>query len=114
MSLRPSAIVEQKFGPKGMYVAIDDPDTTGVLLIPCSFAHRRVASRSEISADFDVYPSQPSSRDEEVREALEEIASYGAKVPDASLATFLDASAAEMVRIARRVLADETTSGGER
>lgn len=76
MSLRPSAIAEEQAGSRGLYVVIDDPDTAEVLLIPCSFEHRRVLTREQYEAEgrFEVHPSQispdPSDRDRGLREWL--------------------------------------------
>lgn len=63
MSLRPSAIVEERDRAGGLFVVIDDPGTEGVLLIPASFAHRQVLTREQYEAEgrFDVYPSQTSA-----------------------------------------------------
>lgn len=58
MSLRPTAIALEKGGAYGLYVAIDDPDSEGVLLVPCSFEHRRVVTRDELEADFVLYPAR--------------------------------------------------------
>jgi hypothetical protein len=60
MSLRPTEIALEKTGSKGFYVAIDDPDTVGVLLIPCSFEHRRVVSRAELENGFELHPARCS------------------------------------------------------
>lgn len=58
MSLRPTAIVQEQGGAKGLYVAIVDPDTTGVLLLPCSFEHRRVVTRVELEDGFELHPAR--------------------------------------------------------
>jgi hypothetical protein len=65
MSLRPTEIALEKAGTKGLYVAIDDPDTVGVLLIPCSFEHRRVVSRVDLENDYELHPARcPASPQE--------------------------------------------------
>lgn len=64
MSLRPTAIVQEKGGAKGLFVAIDDPDTTGVLLIPCSFAHRLVVTRVELEDNYELHPARAAEPEE--------------------------------------------------
>lgn len=62
MSLRPTAIAIDSLG---MYVVIDDPETDGPLLIPCSWNHRRIdVSREELARDYELHsasPTQPKS-----------------------------------------------------
>jgi hypothetical protein len=58
MSLRPTAIAEERDGIQGLYVVIDDPDTTGALLIPISFEHRRVISRADLTNRFELHPAR--------------------------------------------------------
>lgn len=61
MSLRPTAIALDSTG--GMYVVIDDPESSGPLLIPCSFDHRRIdISRDELS-DWEIHSAVPLSED---------------------------------------------------
>lgn len=75
MSLRPTEIALEKSGAQGLFVAIDDPDTVGVLLVPCSFEHRRVVSRADLENDFELHPArcatptQPPSPQAEVADA---------------------------------------------
>jgi hypothetical protein len=58
VSLRPTAIAVNEFG--WMYVVIDDPDASGPLLIPCSFAHRRIdVSREELAEKFALHAARP-------------------------------------------------------
>jgi hypothetical protein len=48
VSLAPTAIAEDSRA--GMWVVVDDDgESEQVLLIPCSFAHRRVVTRGELA-----------------------------------------------------------------
>ena len=64
MSLRPTEIAQEKHGAKGLFAAIDDPETVGVLLLPCSFAHRRVVARDELESDYELHPARSFSDDD--------------------------------------------------
>lgn len=108
MSLRPSAIAEEQAGLCGLYVVIDDPDTAGVLLIPCSFEHRRVLAREqyEEKGRFEIHPPQPSpdpsDRDRGlverfVEEIREEAATLRSQASDSEERASLDDLSAEEV-----------------
>lgn len=59
MSLRPTALALGSVGDNGMYVVIDDPESSGPLLIPCSWEHRRTdVSREDLAEDFELYQAR--------------------------------------------------------
>lgn len=63
MSFRPTAIAcRGDSDVTGMYVVIDDPGTNVPLLIPCSWAHRRIdVTREQLAANFELHPAQPQA-----------------------------------------------------
>lgn len=66
MSMRPTGLIVEPSG--GVYAVIDDPDAASVLLIPCSFNHRRVVSRDELASLGEFHPTQAAPSPLPVRE----------------------------------------------
>lgn len=74
MSLRPTGIALEQGGTQGLYVVIDDPESSGPLLIPCSWEHRRLdVSREDLQGDeWELHPARLPLREHHVLDLRED------------------------------------------
>jgi hypothetical protein len=97
MSLRPTALA---VGRTGMFVVIDDPETKGPLLIPCSWEHRQTdVSRADLeSSVFEIHSARTPEAERMRKEldAVEPLAEALQKL--IAVATDSVPSVAELVR----------------